>query len=73
MKEKLYFICYKADYLKRGKIAILLDIVLINKMVKCYYVQFDDYSTDYIDIKKIEENDWHMVTLDDLLNVGMPK
>jgi hypothetical protein len=73
LREKIYFICYNNDYHNRGKIADLISVVILNKNKKCYYIQFDDFTTDYVEIATMEQNDWHMVTLDDLLKVGMPQ
>ena len=72
IRQKLYLICYDNAYKKRGKVADIISIVKLNNAVICYQIMFDDFDIDFIEIDKMEQNNWHLVTLDDLLKVGMP-
>ena len=84
-KETIYLICYRSGYFRRGKIANVVGMKKIttytnyslstipNKSKICYHIMFEDGEQDYIDINDIQDNDWHFVTLAELLRVGMPK
>jgi hypothetical protein len=71
-KEKIYMICYHNDYHKRGMIANIVGMKKVSTKI-CYHIVFEDDEQDYIDINDIKDNDWHFVTLAELLRVGMPK
>lgn len=86
MKEKIYLICYKNDYFRKGQIA---NIVGMNKVTKftqsivdlpksseiCYKIVFEDGQNDYVSMTDVHNptNDWHFVTLAELLMRGQPK
>jgi hypothetical protein len=73
--ERAYLISYKNDYKYRGKIA---NIIAVKKTAHpnpklVYVIAFEDGATDIVYFDWIENNDWHFVTLEELLSVGMPK
>ena len=85
MKEKIYLICYKNDYFRKGQIANIVGLkkvttysnnsfanIPINSKI-CYHIIFEDSQEDYIHIEDVEKDNWHFVTLAELLTVGMPK
>lgn len=87
LKERMYLITYNQDYYRKGKIANVIGIKKVTKfktnliaianfsidsVSTCYHIQFEDGEEDYVDFNSIKENDWHFVTLEDLLRVGMP-
>jgi len=84
LKERMYLITYDKDYYRSGKIANVIGIKRVTKfknnsiafatesITTCYHVQFEDGEEDYVDLNSIKENNWHFVTLADLLKVGMP-
>lgn len=87
MKEKVYLICYKKDYFRRSEIANIVGMKKVTKFTNnsimnlaksseiCYHILFEDGSHDYISIQDVNEpsNDWHFVTLAELLMRGQPK
>ena len=86
MKERIYLICYKNDYLRKGQIANIVGmkkvIVFPNSTIItssyqeiCYHIVFEDGHEDYISIQNVNNinNDWHFVTLAELLMRGQPK
>jgi hypothetical protein len=86
MKERIYLICYKNDYSRRGQIANIVGMKkLTNYTISlisntnvyeiCYHIIFEDGHEDYISIQNLNNinNDWHFVTLAELLMRGQPK
>jgi len=83
-KERMYLITYNQDYFRRGKIANVIGIKRVTKFknnsiailndstTTCYHIQFEDGEEDYVDLNTMEDMGWHLVTLADLLKVGMP-
>lgn len=73
--ERAYLICYNNDYKYRGKIA---NVIAVKKTPHpkpklVYVIAFEDGATDIVFFDSLEANDWHFVTLEELLAVGMPK
>lgn len=86
MKEKIYLICYHNDYFRKGEIGNIIGMKKINKYNNSiinlpkyseiyYHILFEDGVEDYISMNDINnsDNDWHFVTLAELLMMGMPK
>ena len=86
MKQRIYLICYKNDYLRKGQIANIVGIkkvivfsnsTIITSSLQeiCYHIIFEDGHEDYISMSDVNEpsNDWHFVTLAELLMRGQPK
>jgi hypothetical protein len=86
MKEKIYLICYKNDYFRKGEIANIVGMKKVTKYTNsivniansseiCYHILFEDGSHDYVSINDVNnsDNDWHFVTLAELLMRGQPK
>jgi hypothetical protein len=71
MKERLYLINYDHDYPKRGMLGHILGLKRIYSL-NCYQIIFDDESEDYVCIDTLKEKGWRLVTLSELLKVGMP-
>ena len=85
-EEKIYLICYKNDYFRKGEIANIVGMKRITKYNNsifnipksseiCYHILFEDGQEDYISMNDVNnsDNDWHFVTLAELLMRGMPK
>jgi hypothetical protein len=73
--ERAYLISYNKDYKYRGKIA---NVIAVKKTPHpnprlVYVIAFEDGATDIVFFDNIENNDWHFVTIEELLSVGMPK
>lgn len=85
LKERIYLICYENDYFRKGKIANIVGLKRITSFKNntianiiesssiFYHIKFEDGEEDYVDLHTIKEKNWHFVTLDDLLRVGMPQ
>jgi hypothetical protein len=83
-KERVYLITYNKQYYNCGKIANILGIkrvtqyntynVAISSKLS-YHIQFEDGQEDYVPIELLSDTqaDWHLVTLAELLRVGMPR
>lgn len=76
-KERLYLITYKKEYHHSGSIANIISLKKITTTsinselsILCYHIMFEDGEEDFINI---HSEDWHLVTLADLLRVGMPQ
>ena len=81
-REKAYLINYNKDYFKRGKISDIIGIKKVttynsygiaNPSKLCYHIVFDDSQQDFVEIDNLKEAGWYIVTLDELLSVGMPR
>lgn len=76
VKERLYLITYQKEYHRCGSIANIIGLKKITTTninselsIMCYHIQFEDGEEDFINI---HSENWHLVTLSDLLRVGMP-
>ena len=85
-EERVYLICYKNDYFRKGEIGNIVGMKRVTKFTNsvfslpksseiCYHILFEDGQEDYISIKDVNnlDNDWHFVTLAELLMRGQPK
>jgi hypothetical protein len=86
MKERVYLICYKNDYFRKGQIANIVGMKRkteftnsVYNMMKsseiCYHIIFEDGQEDYVSMSEVNEsiNDWRFVTLAELLMRGQSK
>ena len=83
-KERVYLISYNSDYYRNGKIANIIGIKKVttftnsyvpiaNTPMLCYQIVFEDGEEDFIDFAKIQSQDWHFVTIEELIRVGQPR
>lgn len=84
-KENVYLICYNRLFPNRGKVGKIVGVkkihidndtenVFSNTTSKlAYHIAFEDGNEHYVFFDLIEQDDWHFVTLEELLCVGMPK
>ena len=75
MIERIYLICYKNDYYRKGQISNIVGMKKVNFYQISYHIIFEDGHEDYISMNDVNEpsNDWHFVTLAELLMRGQPK
>ena len=73
--ERAYLICYNNEYKYRGKIANIISVKKTPhpKPRLVYVIDFEDGATDIVFFDELQDKDWHFVTLEELLSVGMPK
>ena len=74
--EKLYLITYNPKYTRRSKPAHVIGIRKVTfsdgDVSFCYHIEYDDGVTNFVRFQDVNENDWHFVTLDDMLRYGSP-
>ena len=73
--ERAYLICYNNEYKYRGKISNIISVKKTPhpKPRLVYVIAFEDGATDIVFFDELQDKDWHFVTLEELLSVGMPK
>ena len=83
-KENVYLITYKRENPKKGKVAKVIGMKKITTKTEvddrtevitylCYEVIYEDGTTTLINADTLVQEQYHFVTIEDLLKVGMPK
>jgi hypothetical protein len=82
-KEKLYLITYNKRFNRSSEPCEVIGMKRITYFIKgvidketppidCYHVVYEDGQQDYIPTSNVNENDYHFVTLNDMLRYGTP-
>ena len=82
-KEKIYLITYDKKNYRSAEPCEVIGMKRITHYAKgiidketppidCYHVVYEDGQQDYVPITSINENDFHFVTLNDMLKYGTP-
>lgn len=78
-------ITYKMNHPLRGKVGKVIGMKRLtrteydsendaSKLTQmCYQIKYEDGQEALVDIKDVVKDNWHFVTLEELLQVGMPK